>query len=179
MEKAQRCKYFTPGILYDELEEGKGYCSPGAKTFGELHTNRHKIDTKNCETCELFKSRYIEYPLTIQGIDVKQPNAYHVSFDAVKVRPCGEDKTYFGILLGQLPFLTRVSHDDETGILSVRTENNPCILIPEQKKIVFGAGCWWSRIKPEEDISDITDLDIENTWYVKLLREMSEQSESN
>lgn len=177
--KYGRCKYFTPGILYDDAGKNEGYCSPGAKTFGELHTNRHKISKEMCETCKLFKSRYIEYPLTINGLDIKQPKAYHISFQPVRVRLCGDNKTYFGILLGDLPYLTNAAHDERSGILSINTTNNPCILIPEQKQIVFGAGSWWSKIEPDEDISDITDLDIENTWYVKLLKEMSEAKESD
>lgn len=51
---------------------------------------------------------------------------------------------------------------------------NPCILIPELNRIVFGAESWWSKIDESEisNISEISDSCISNQWYIKLLKEM-------
>lgn len=167
-----RCMYYHSGLIWDPKGKEKHYCSPGARTIHDICEQKKEIDPSVCETCEKFKSRYIEYPLTIDGIDVKQPEAYGITFTPVKVRPCKEDKTYFGILLGNFPWMTSASFNEEAKKLTISTANNPCILIPERKEIVFGAESWWQRIEPGDDISDITDEDIDNTWYVKLLREM-------
>ena len=167
-----RCKYYHTGIVRDPKVTNKHYCSPGARTIHDICKQKQEIDPSVCETCEKFKSRYIEYPLTIDGIDIKQPEAYGISFIPVRVRLCEDDKTYFGILLGDFTWMTFVSFNEDTQKLKVSTANNPCILIPERKEIVFGAESWWQRIEPDEDLSDITDEDIDNTWYVRLLKEM-------
>jgi L-rhamnose mutarotase len=65
------------------------------------------------------------------------------------------------------------SYNEETQILSNRAFTNPAIFVPELKKIIFGAESWWCEIKPGEDLSDITDEDINNQWYVQMLRNMS------
>lgn len=174
LQKCQRCKYYTCGILENPL---KHYCSPGAKTLGEKIENKHEINVDDCEKCSQFKSKYIEYPITVQEMDVKDPKAWGICFDPVKVRLCKDDKTYFGILLGNFTWMTHVTYNEDKEKLEVSTITNPCILLPEQKKIVFGAESWWCRINPGEDISDITDSDIENTWYVKLLKEMEVKDE--
>ena len=110
-------------------------------------------------------------------MDVEDSKAWGVCFDPVKVRLCEDGKTYFGILLGNFPWKAHVAYNDDEEKLRISTLTNPCILLPEQKKIVFGAGSWWCRINPGDDISDITDDDIENTWYVKLLKEMESKNE--
>ena len=168
----RRCRYYHPGSILNPNEKGKHYCSPGAKTIHEICEKKQEIDPAKCENCGIFKSRYIEYPLTVDGIDVKQPEAYGVTFTPVRVRLCKDDRTYFGILLGEFPWMTTISYSEDDKQLKVSTCNNPCILIPEKKEIAFGAGSWWQKIEPGEDISDITDEDIDNTWYVKMLKDM-------
>lgn len=171
-----RCRYYIPDI-FSSYENGKeekcrDFCAPHAKTLGEQEEQKKPIDVGDCETCTLFKSRYIEYPLTISGIRVEQPKAWNVSCTPIRVRPCAEDRTYFGILLGDFPQRTQVSFSEETAELNVETVNNPCILIPELNRVVFGCESWWSRLQPGEDVSDIMDDTIENTWYVKLFRNL-------
>jgi len=36
----------------------------------------------------------------------------------------------------------------------------------------MGCGSWWGAIDNEEDLKDITDSDIENVWYVQLLKKI-------
>lgn len=177
MPKYRRCRHYVPSGLF---RSGEHYCAPEAKTLGEQIEQKQEIDVAKCETCEKFKSRYIEYPLTIGSIDIKQPEAWGIRFTPVRVRPCDGKETYFGILLGNFPWLTNASFDEDTKALKVSTATNPCILIPSQKRIVFGTGSWWQEISPGEDLSNIrgiSDSEIENTWYVSLLRKMTQGDE--
>lgn len=94
----------------------------------------------------------------------------------VKVRPCGEkfeDKTYFGILVGDVA--TSISHsiDKDKNLTASLGHYNPAIIIPELGEIVFGYESWWGEIKSKEDLDKvITDDTIKNVWYVKMLREI-------
>lgn len=91
----------------------------------------------------------------------------------VKVRPCADkygDKTYFGILLGNIPLSIRTSIDKNETLTIKRGMYNPAIYIPELKDIVFGCGSWWGEIKSEDELKElITDETINNVWYVRLL----------
>lgn len=130
--------------------------------------------------CEHFDSRYIEFPINVTGIeksfDFGAEHSLYPCGQPVLVRPCDDEnkvKTYFGILLGDLPIDAAISHNRTTGVLNVATLNNPAIFVPELKKIVYGCESWWARINSlEEAKSVITDSDIENCWYVKLMREL-------
>lgn len=135
------------------------------------------------EECEHFKSRYIEYPLTIQGIENNFEKKQHSLYDCgvlVKINPCGKeygDKTYLGILLGDLPVGAFVSfrHDDQK--LHINPDTNPAIFIPELKKIIYGYESWWGRLESPEDFKEITPDDINSLWYVQLLKAMAEKEE--
>lgn len=160
------------------------YSHPSMRDLGEYHCvvngwehEKVRVVTKeDCESCEKFKSRYIEYPLTIQGIENKKIDTKgigHTCGTLCEVRPCGEEyqgKTYLGIYLGDLPIGITSSYDEKTGILSNGTMNNPAIFVPELKKIVYGMGSWWRVIKSIEEFKGISEKEIENTWYVKLLK---------
>ena len=56
---------------------------------------------------------------------------------------------------------------------------NPAIFVPELKKIIYGYESWWGAITNKDDLSDlnISDEDIENTWYVQLLKSMIDTKE--
>ena len=56
--------------------------------------------------------------------------------------------------------------------MNVSTTGNPAIYVPELGKIIFGMESWWGIIESPEELKDISDDDISNTWYVKLLQEM-------
>ena len=133
---------------------------------------------EECENCEKFDSRYVEYPLTIQGIDnepIRERKIGHEIGTPVAVRPCGEEyegKTYFGIYLGELPISILTSYDRETGILKNSTMNNPAMYVPELKRIIYGCGSWWQEIESASELQEITNADIEDTWYVKLAKEL-------
>lgn len=160
-------------------------CRFGHLSFKKNNTvNCSKCDwaektESDCENCDMFKSRYIEYPITISKIENKE-----ISFDGlghecgtlVKIRPCAEEyqnKTFMGIYLGDLPMGISSSYNEETQILTNRAFSNPAIFVPELKKIIFGAESWWSEIKAGDDVSDITDEDINNQWYVQMMKDLS------
>lgn len=91
----------------------------------------------------------------------------------VKIRPCGEEyenKTYLGVFLGDLPTSPYITLNPETEVLSVDCATNPAIYVFELKKIIFGYESWWSVIENEDELKNITDEDINNVWYVKLMR---------
>jgi hypothetical protein len=70
--------------------------------------------------------------------------------DLVKVRPCADEyknKTYLGILLGDLPVGTFVSFDKKTGKMEIMPYKNPAIFVPALGKIIWGCGSW-SRTLP-------------------------------
>ena len=93
----------------------------------------------------------------------------------MKVRPCDKkygEKTYLGILLGELPLSISHSIDKNGIVMAEHAMYNPAIFIPEIKDIVFGCGSWWSKIDTEEELKQITNSDIENTWYVNFLKKI-------
>ena len=95
----------------------------------------------------------------------------------VKVRPCAEkyeNKTYFGILIGDVALSIGASIDDNGNLKIKRQMYNPAILIPELNEFVYGCGSWWGEIESEEELNKhITDDTIENVWYMKLLKTRS------
>lgn len=95
----------------------------------------------------------------------------------VKIRPCAEkynNKTYVGFYLGDLPLSVSVGVHGDTLVTSLGSEN-PAIFVPELGEIIFGAESWWREINSEKELSDITDDDIQNVWYVKMLKAIQER----
>ena len=141
-------------------------------------------DEAKCEACKLFKSRYIEFPLTINEIEtdkISYDDSWHAKVgQLVAVRPCGDEyekKTYIGFYLGDLPLAITHSFNEKTGILKAGTFDNPAMFVPELGKIIWGCGSWWHVIKNEEELREISDDDISNVWYVKLAKKLSESTE--
>jgi hypothetical protein len=89
------------------------------------------------------------------------------------VRPCNEkygNKTYLGIFLGEADIGLFISHYPDTKELSITRHYNPAIFVPELKEIIYGSGSWWGKINSEEELKEISDDDIDNVWYVKMLK---------
>ena len=140
--------------------------------------NIHAVCDNDCENCSSFKSKYIEYPITINKVENETIDTTPI-FEEVgtlcSIRPCGEEyqnKTYLGILIGNLPIAITTSFNEETGVLTNRTLNNPGIYVPELKKIIYGNESFWGAIESEDDMREITDSDIENVGYIRLLKSM-------
>lgn len=100
----------------------------------------------------------------------------------VAIRPCDpecENKTFLGIYIGEIAVgacfsIMKAEHQEPKGNIDARIEvrPNPAIWVPALKRVVFGLESWWGAIKSIEDLTQITDDDIANTWYVKAAREM-------
>lgn len=101
--------------------------------------------------------------------------------DLVKVRPCGDEykgKTYLGVLIGEVArsiHLTQNS-DDPTAFVIDPCLHNPAIFVPELRKVIFGYESWWGKIKSEDELKEITDEDIQNVWYVQMLKYFEESN---
>ena len=103
-----------------------------------------------------------------------KPLNQRVCGDLVSIRPCSESKTYIGYYLGQMAL--SISHTIEDDVVTAsHSFYNPAIFVPELNKVVFGIESWWSKIESEEDLKEITDKTIENVWYVKAMKELSEK----
>ncbi len=133
----------------------------------------HKF--KNNFICEQYKSCYIEYPITVSKINTDS-EIYTLGKDRIgkfaKIRPCGEEygsKTYLGLFLGELPIGIHITHNPETLELNASYSCNPAIFVFDLNKIVYGCESWWSVIENEGDLKQITDIDINNVWYVRAL----------
>lgn len=140
-------------------------------------------DIKGREDCKDFRSRFIEYPIAVSDIKIDsftEQGLYSKRVgEIVKIKPCGKEyngKTFIGILLGEFPISPFLSHNTETNVLTISPFFIPAIFVPELKKIVYGNESWWSTLSKNDDVSnlDISDKDIQNTWYMKLLKDNNE-----
>lgn len=128
--------------------------------------------------CREFSSRYMEFPLLVNTIDYKCNHftSLHPVGVPVIVRPVNnnpDEKSYFGILLGDVPTDGAAFYNKSTHILSFHMNSNPGIFVPELCKIVYGYESWWRRIETEDDLKNaITDEAIQNVFYMRMLKDM-------
>ena len=130
----------------------------------------------------------MNYPITVNKIEFKgeltiKSSLFHKEDDGkyVSIRCCYkgcDDKTYLGILLGDLPCHQSASFDEKTGTLTFETNGgNPAIWVPDLKRLVMGYESWWGVIESEEQLRQITNFDIENIWYVKVLKALCDEKQ--
>ena len=178
--KQSRCRYHMYDLdPRDPMNAKKIKSNCKRKGINDEDIERD-ITVEQCENCPHFKSRFIEYPISVSAIDVQEFDGKLLYQEDVgklaKVRPCGEeygDKTYLGIFLGDIPQSPHVSHNPETGVLSIRAFCNPAIFVPKLNKIIFGCESWWSIVRDEDDLDkEITDELINNQWYVRMAKLM-------
>jgi hypothetical protein len=129
---------------------------------------------------------HIKLPIEVASLkneplyrDCNNPSSWDAKCGSlVQVRPCGDkykDKTYLGILLGNFPLENIIIYNRESKELKIEAFNNPAIFVPELKEIIWGCGSWWGEIDSEEELRQITDADIQDVWYVKLLKAWQEE----
>lgn len=169
--------------LIDTLQNGLDIWMKGCKIMDEDMTDPESM-AKGMVFNSLRDILFMLRTATMKSIVFDCPEMLNQSLSGeigapVAVRPCGEEygkKTYLGIYLGDFPLSFSYGFDKEdNGKVIVKPAfNNPAIFIPSLKKTVFGCGSWWRRIKNMDDIKKITDDDISNTWYVKLMKEMGD-----
>lgn len=114
----------------------------------------------------------IQLPKLEKGpISVTKPGSF------VRVRPAGDDRTFLGIYLGDMPVgIAGIQKKGEDGKLYLtRSYPNPCIFVPDLSQLVYGLESWWGAISSEKDLHQITDADIEGVWYVRALKALGEQ----
>jgi hypothetical protein len=137
-----------------------------------------KWNFKESFICDNYKCIYIEYPIEVSKINRNLSTAGYRNSSIgnfVKIQPCAEEyknKTFLGLYLGDLPAGIRVSHNSENKELTLSYDKNPAIYVFDLKKIIFGYASWWGIIKDEADLKSITDIDIDNVWYVKALKSL-------
>lgn len=148
------------------------------KLLGEKSSLLKRCKYKEEFVCDKYDSKYIQYPLTISSIDYntgdckyKDPNVGKY----IKIRPCDDDKTYLGLYVGDLPMDILVSFSRDTKKLELGYMRNPAIFVFELNKIVYGIESWWSVIKSPQELKNISDLDIDNIWYIQALKSISEE----
>ena len=124
----------------------------------------------------------IEYPITISKIDLDKGDIVTTPlFDKdligklVKIRPCApeyEDKTYLGLYLGDLNLSINCGYNKKSKVLTVEhAMSNPAIFVFSANKIIFGCESWWGVIESGDELNQvITNDDIDNIWYVKMLK---------
>ena len=156
---------------YKKLVDEEGVWPVNDKTYNRLS----QIEKENI--CPEFNSIYITYPMCVHEVkteEIKYEKPLgHEKGCLVAVRPCGDEykkKTYLGILIADMPRAIISRFDKKTEILENSIMTNPGIYVPELKEIIFGDSSWWHEIASEEELREITDDDINNTWYVKLLK---------
>ena len=121
--------------------------------------------------------KHIEYPIKVNKINYCEPFSLYKMGGFAKVRPCGEEyenKTYLGLFLGELPTSSHAIYNTKDKELNVIMLCNPAIYVFDLNKIIYGYESWWSRIESENDLKDITDIDINNQWYVKALQHLTD-----
>lgn len=175
--KLERCRFcHSHAKIHGHEFKMSHYCVVDGWEDDKVKT----VSEKQCNSCERFQSKFIEYPITVKDIVNKNIDTTGISCkcgDMCEVTLCNDDaenRSYIGICLGELPISILSSYNKNTGVLTNDTLSNPAIFVPELKRIVYGCESFWRRIDSIEDFKGITKEDIENTWYVSLLRKMAE-----
>ena len=164
----------TPtGLCEEEPADKNPSAEPNASAAprGEESTDNAPAKTLEEELMKMAERRQMQYPITVDNIEFREPYSLYQPA-LVRVRPCGDEKTYLGFLCGDMPNGQHASYDPQTRVLSVSMISNPAIFVPDLMKVVWGYESWWSRIQSSEDIKDISDEHINSQWYMKLMRAM-------
>lgn len=97
--------------------------------------------------------------------------------DKAKIERCKYSHPHFKNNSIEYHCVVDTSYKESTGQLINSTMNNPAIFVPELKKIIYGCESWWKTIRSVDEFSKISNEDINNTWYVKLLQSMDQPEE--
>lgn len=119
--KIEKCKYSHPHFKNNSIEY---HC-----VVDGWEDDKVRICKKGeCESCQKFKSKYIEYPITVHEIENKPIDT------------------------------SGLGHE-------------------EGSLVAYGCESWWKTIRSVDEFSKISNEDINNTWYVKLLQSMDQPEE--
>lgn len=138
---------------------------------------------------EKAEARRIKYPVEVSGIDFDvKIGVSNKSFMAlsekgpgtfVSIRSCKKehgDKTRLGLLIGYVPIHAGVEFSKETKRLKfIVSGDNPAIFVFDLNEVVLGCESFWGAIESEKQLREITNDDIQNVWYIKALKQLSEK----
>ena len=105
--------------------------------------------------CDDFRTMFITYPITVEGITTEQAFDQHGQQLDVG-RPVTivlgadgyDDLVHLGMYLGQLPLSVVSAYRDDTRQLSNRLLLNPCVYVPRYARLFYGANTRWSFAVP-------------------------------
>lgn len=128
-----------------------------------------------------MKRNDLPKPVTINAVETYFDETY--SLDSVggfvSVRPCGDEykgNTYLGIMLGDM-MQSAAACVTKEGVLELHPFTNPAMYVPSLNKVVWGCESWWHKISSPKELDQITDSDISEQWYMRLLKEMAGKAE--
>jgi hypothetical protein len=160
----------------DESSEGKSLAELLSKFGKEIKDHKEKF---------VFMDD-AEFPLSISGVKTRNIlpgkgllNRGVKPGTLVMVKPCSDnpgDKTFLGLYLGEFPVDFLWEYEKETKLIHMLPHTNPAMLVPELNRIVWGMESWWGEIESVDQLKQITDEDIENVWYVQLLKSQLEKN---
>lgn len=141
--------------------------------------SQQPVTPAECNACEKYASKYIQFPVTVAGIKTRncEPQYAFKQGTLVTIRPANDEATYMGVYLGDLPMMLTTSLNETSHILTVSAVPNPAFWVFGLERIVFGAESWWQKVKTPDDLKAITDADIQNQFYVKLLKDMENKTD--
>lgn len=158
-------------IILEELKEFHKFADLMSDkpegTLTRLHAAAHQVSM-------LLEATEIKDVKKDDSTAVQRP-LFHQDF-LVKIRPCGaeyEDKTFLGIYIGDVALSTSWKKKKDGNVEVGFCSHNPAIFVPALNKIIYGCESWWGEIKNPEDLTDITDKDIDSVWYVQALKAMA------
>ena len=140
----------------------------GKKALSELNRTMSRLSI-------LLKAQYCKELAHPTNEVIRKP-IFRDSGCLVSIRPVQDEykgKTFLGFLIGDVARGSSLSISDDK-IQCEWSGYNPAIYVPELEKIIYGYESWWGEIKSEDDFKKISDDDIQNTWYVKLWRDLND-----
>jgi hypothetical protein len=110
---------FVMGDIFTTKKERCRNSFPEIVSATEIRYCCKKRDGKevcdnDCEDCQNYNSRFIEYPITVNSIEQKPIDYSDILYKSyvgktVAVRLSNSKKTYLGVFLGELPTNSTVS----------------------------------------------------------------------
>lgn len=157
-----------------EEEKGGDMGAGFAELVNEMAKAHRKFED---EHGKLELSSEFEFPMEISTIMLREmPSTRGGKF--VRVRPISDEKTYFGIYMGDMHREVMIARGSKSKALMLTVRSNPAIWVPDLEKIVWGDSSWWAEITTAEEAKKlISDEDIQNIWYVQALKRLSEKED--
>lgn len=134
-----------------------------------------------CEDCKDYKSKYIQFPLTVSDIvndevsqaadPEKTPRKQPVPCVVTPVIGNPENKAYLGLYLGDWPWFLTSNYNESTKVLRTRIADNPLIYVFGPNTLVYGAESWWTRISTVEELErELSKMQPQPGEYVTILK---------